>query len=344
MSWWLSRSVLGCLPLLVACASTARVTGDFGEYRSYRQTRVATTLEEKLGASERYLRQYPRGDYADEVRRWFLPAEKHYFKLSYDNLPRLRAYLDAMPRGPHAEAASERITELESLRVYADRREKRMLDRAHGIEQRLAQAAEERRTFLREFVLLTRLLGATRSFGQPTSELDSELLLRFRVRQPPGHCEGDHCSKVLPFVYGVPEEKRLTDRSLDVVLEITLDHGLVQQLSLSAPELLTRVAEASRVSAVPPDNPQARAEALGQALDIVSDALAEALPVSACATEAVSPVVLARRCQGLRLEVIAGTDASAVDRVLVRAEVAEAANSAARNPRSRRAVPERNPR
>ena len=315
-----SLRYLACLPLLVACASTARVTGDFGEYRAYRQTRVATTLEDKLGASERYLRDYPKGDYSEEVRRWFGPAEKHYFKLSWDNLPRLRAYLDAMPRGPHAELASDRITQLESRRVIAERHEQRMLDRAQGFEQRFSEAADQRRTFLREFVLLTRLLGATHSFGEPTSELDSELLLRFRVRQPPGHCDESRCVKVFPFVYAVPEDKSLVERSVELTLEIALDHGLVQQLSLSAPALLTRVAEASRVQAIPADNPQAQAEALGQALDIVIDALDVPLPASSCTAEAVSPVVLARRCNGLRLEVVAGTEAGALDRVVVRAE------------------------
>jgi hypothetical protein len=174
------------------------------------------------------------------------------------------------------------------------------------------------------------LLAATRSFGQPTSELDSELLLRFRVRQPPGHCEGDRCSKALPFVYAVPEDKLLTDRSVDVTLEIGLDRGLVQQLSLSAPELLTRVAEAARVRAVPPANPQARAEALGQALDLVSDALEVPLPASSCAASAVSPVVLLRQCQGLRLEVVAGTEPGAADRVVVRVEPAVAKGPATR--------------
>ncbi len=308
------------LPLLVACASTARVTGDFGDYHAYRRTRVATTLEEKLGASERYLRDYPKGDYNEAVRRWFLPAEERYFKLTGENLPRLRAYLDAMPRGPHAESVNNRIIALESRRKKAEQREQRESDRAHGFEQRLSEAADQRRTFLREFVLLTRVLGGTHTFGEPTSELDSELLLRFRVRPPAGHCEGDRCLKVLPFVYAVPEDKVMVERSVELTLEMTLDHGSLQQLSLSAPELLTRVAEASRVRAIPPDNPQARAEALGQALDIVIDALDVPLPVSSCSADAVSPVVLARRCNGLRLEVVAGTEAGAVDRLVVRAE------------------------
>jgi hypothetical protein len=307
---------MSCLPLLVACASTARVTGDFGEYRSYRQARTATTLEEKLGASQRYLMQYPKGDYAEELKRWFDPAEKRYFKLAWDNLPRLRAYLDALPRGPHAKDAAERIAELASVRTYAARREQRVLERAQAFERRLAEAAEQRRAFLREFVLLTRLLGAVRTFHQPMAKLDAELLLR----QSPSDCEGNRCLTVVPVAFAVPQDKVLTDRTVDLTLEIWLDHGLVRQVSLSAPELLLRVAEASRVRAVPQDSPQARAEALGQALDTVSDALAEPLPFAACAAEAVSPVVLARRCHGLRLEIIAGTEAGAPDRVLVRAQ------------------------
>ncbi len=91
---------------VLSCASTARITGDFGEYRSYRQYRVSTTLEARLGAAERYLRDYPNCSYREEVRSWYVPAEKRYFKLAWDTLPRLRAYLDAMPHGPHAEAAA----------------------------------------------------------------------------------------------------------------------------------------------------------------------------------------------------------------------------------------------
>ena len=321
MKGW-PRWALG-LPLLVACASTARVTGDFGEYSSYRRTRVATTVEAKLAASQRYLHDYPKGDYADEVRRWFVPAENRYFRLSWQSLPRLRAYLDALPRGPHAEQVGDRITELESRRTLAERREQRVLDRAQSFEQRLAQAADQRRTFLREFAALARSLAGTHGFGQPSSRLEPELLSRFRDRPPSGACEGegsDHCLQVVRFAYAVPDDQGLLDRNVDLELAVVLDHGQVQQLSLSAPELLTRVAEASQVRAIPADNPQARAEALGRALDIASDALDGPMPASSCAAEAVSPIVLARHCNGVRLEVVAGTEAGAADRLIVRPE------------------------
>ena len=317
------RRLVVCLAisaLLASCASTARLTGDFGDYRSYRRTRLGPTLEERLGASQRYLRDYPHGDYREEVRRWFAPAEKHYFKLSWNTLPRLRAYLDAMPDGPHAEAVSDRITQLESRRVFADRRDQRMLDVAQGFESRLAQAADQRRELLREFSTLARLLGGTHSFGEPTSELDSELLLRFRVRQPPGTCTGDVCGKVFSFPYAVPNDKLLTSRVAEVTLQIRLERGLVRSLSLSGPELLTRLAEAVEVRAIPAENPQARAEALAHALDVIADALDAPLPKARCEVDAVSPVVLARRCDGRYLEVVAGTEAGAPDRLSVSAE------------------------
>lgn len=313
MRAWLA---LTALLVLSSCASTARITGNFPEYRAYRQTRVATTLEQRLGASDRYLRDYPQGDYRDEVRAWFGPAEKRYFKLSWNSLPRLRAYLDAMPHGPHAEAAADRITELDSRRVFAERREQRMMARAQSFEDRLARAAEQRRAFLQEIAALSRGVAATRSFGQPTSELDSELLLRFRVRQPPGRCEGDRCNKAVPFVFSVPEAQALAERKLELAIELTLDRGLVQRVSLSAPDLLLRVAEAAKVRAIP-ESPQARAEALGQGLEIVANAIAEALPEKGCSVEAVSPVVLERRCQGVRFQVLAGTEPGAPDRIVV---------------------------
>ena len=314
------RASLLLLWLCLSCASTARITGDFGEYRSYREYRVSPTLEARLGAAERYLRAYPQGDYQQEVRAWYVPAEKRYFKLAWDTPPRLRAYLEAMPHGPHAEEVAERIGELDSRRVYAERREQRMLGHAQDIEQRLARAAEQRRGFVRELSRLIELLAATRSFAEPTSELAPDLLVRLRERPPPLHCEGDRCQKVFSFSYAVPEDKALAERTIDVSLQIRLERGLVQELTLSGPELLTRLAEAITVRAVPPLNPQASAEAVGQALELVNAALDTALPRARCEGEAVSPVVLERRCDGVRFTVVAGTEPGADDRLSAQRE------------------------
>ena len=308
---------------VLSCASTARITGDFTEYRSYRDYRASVTLEARLGAAEQYLRRYPKGDYHEEVSAWYIPAEKRYFKLAWDSLPRLRAYLDAMPRGPHAEDVAERISALESRRAYADRREQRALSHAQQIEARLARAADQRRAFVHEFSRLSELLAGTRSFGEPTSELAPDLLVRLRERPPQLRCEGDQCRKVFAFSYAVPEDNVLAERAIDVTLDIRLERGLVQELSLSGPELMTRLAEAISVRAVPPLNPQASAEAMGQALQIVDAALSTPLPKARCEVEAVSPVVLERRCDGVRMLVVAGTEPGAADRLSVRRDTGD---------------------
>ncbi len=306
--------------LLSACASTARITGDFGDYRSYREARLAPTLEDRLAASERYLREFPRGDYRDQVRAWFAPAEARYYKLAWDNLPRLRAYLDAMPRGPHAAAVADRITQLESRRVFAERRVERMLAAARALEARFALAADQRRELLREFGRLVRLLASTRSFGKRAGDLDAVLRASLPELQPSGSCTSDPCHAVFSFPYAVPDDKVLTERVAEARLQVTFKNARLREVSLSGPELLTRVAEAVEVRAVPAGSPQARAEALGHALDVVADALDASLPKSRCEAEAVSPVVLSRRCGRVRLSVVAGTEPGALDSISVVAD------------------------
>ncbi len=200
-----------------------------------------------------------------------------------------------------------------------------MLSHAQDIESRLARAADQRRGFVHEFSRLTELLAATRTFDQPTAELDPALLHRFRERPPELRCEADQCQKIFSFSYAVPEDKVLTERSIDITLHIRLNRGLVQELSLAGPELLTRVAEAISVRAVPALNPQASAEALGQALEIVNAALDGPLPKERCQVEAVSPVVLQRRCDGVRMSVVAGTEPGAADRIIVQREASDPA-------------------
>jgi hypothetical protein len=75
------------------------------------------------------------------------------------------------------------------------------------------------------------------------------------------------------------------------------------------------------VRAVPPLNPQASAEAVGQALEIVNSALDTPLPRARCDGDPVSPIVLERRCDGVRFTALAGTEPGADDRLTVQREM-----------------------
>lgn len=88
------------------------------DFASYRATRVAKSLDEKMTAASRYLEEHPEGIFASEVANFFEAAEPLYFEVRKGTKAGLFAYLEALPDGPHAAEARERI------RVF-ERRERR---------------------------------------------------------------------------------------------------------------------------------------------------------------------------------------------------------------------------
>jgi hypothetical protein len=312
--------VLALLALVVAaCGVGQQWTAGRDEYRLYRETRIAPSEEARLGAAQSYLERYPNGVYRDDVRRYFLPAEEAYFYWSRDSLPRLRAYLAAMPRGPRARAVAARIVELESTVEFAQRRERRFFDKVSNIESSLSSAAQSRRRFLAEVSDWSRLLAGIRSFGEPTSRLDHELIYRFRLTEPRGSCATDRCRKEFTLAYEIPDHGKLLRREVRAAVELELDGGGVMRARLGAKQLMSRVGEALELRPLSSETLDERAEAIGRALTVVSTAVEAALPESRCAKAPVSPVVLLRECDGVRLVLVAGTSSSEDDSLIVEA-------------------------
>lgn len=83
------------------------------DWSSYRATRVARSLDEKMAASSQYLEKHPEGAFAPEVSRFFERAEPLYFEARKGTKAGLSAYLEALPDGPHAMEARERLRVLE---------------------------------------------------------------------------------------------------------------------------------------------------------------------------------------------------------------------------------------
>ncbi|HEV8245388.1 MAG TPA: hypothetical protein VGP93_06460, partial [Polyangiaceae bacterium] len=177
------------------CAVGTRFAAGHEDYRLYRETRLAATVEDRLSASNRYLQTLPNGQWRDEVRAWFKLGESAYFRAAKNSLPRLRAYLVAMPDGPHAREVGSRIVELESEIAFAERREQRTLSSARRVQTTLSKAAQQRQLLVRDVSEWLRLLAGIDSWGQPTSALDDQLIFRFRLEPPHGSCSGDVCKK-----------------------------------------------------------------------------------------------------------------------------------------------------
>lgn len=312
-------AVLLTSTLLVGCAAGRQVTAGVGDYDAYRRVRMTHTLEQRLAEAWRYLREHPDGRWNKEVRAWFEPAEKSYIERAHDNVERLRMYLDALPDGPHANQAAERIAELGLAVQYRRQHEQRFLSHARAVEKRLADAQAMRHELVGRFSNWARRVAAIRSFGQRTDELPAAFVFPWRLQQPEARCSGLVCKKTLSLPYAIPEEKKLSPRRaiFDVLLQLD-QKGHVTQAVITGPELFSRIGEAVQLAPVPPDSARARAEAIGRSVQVVSSAVAEPMPTSRCSRAAVSPVVLSRQCEGVRLDMVAAVDPGEEDRIVVR--------------------------
>ncbi len=247
----------------------------------------------------------------------FAREERAYWARAQKDLAGLRRYLVALPDGPHAKLAAERIEELELAAGYERRRDEQLFARAREVERTLAEAQAMRQTLIDTVTSFSRQLAAIRSFGQPTSALDHELIFAWRISEPKARCVDDRCVKALDLPYAIPEKKRLAPRTalMDVVIE--LERGNVVRASIEGPELFSRVGEAMELRPIAAFDPQSRAEAIGRALGAVQLAIEPVLPAARCSREPVSPIVLERRCDGVVLRMIAAPSPEMDDRIEV---------------------------
>lgn len=311
------RALVLLAALTTACGAGQQWTSGRDEYRLYRTTRVAPTAEQRLGAAHRYLSRYPDGVYRDEVRDYFVPAEEAYFYGSRDSLPKLRAYLAAMPDGPRAKAVASRIVELKSTLALAQRREQGFEDQVVRIESTLAGAAASRRGFLQELTEWARLLSGIRTFGEPASRLDRELVDRFGLSEAVGACDSDRCRKELALSFEVPDAGKLRRRELSGSVELELDTQGVVRARLAAKELMSRVGEVVELKPVAEADLQGRAEAIARAVTVFAGAIEASLPEARCGRAPVSPVVLLRECDGVRMSLVAATSSEEQDTLVV---------------------------
>jgi hypothetical protein len=315
--------------LLAGCGVGRQLVTSRGEYELYRKSKIAPTLEARLGAAHRYLKAAPAGEYAPEVRDWFSSTERSYVAKAQDSLPHLRAYLAALPDGPSASEVAERVRQLEdTVRSAADRELNRDA-RLDSLKADLERAAEQRRTFLEDLSAFVSTLSTVRVWNQPITAIDPELSARLALEEP-ATCQLDLCARPFTVRFAIPHSAgRLVPRDASYELEIVLAEGLVAEMRLSGRELFSRVGEAQDLRPVSFADPQARAEAIGRALTLIGNAIGSAFPEETCARPAVSPVVLERACDGSRVTVTAAIDSGATDVIVFAPEAPPVAEPAA---------------
>jgi hypothetical protein len=300
------------------CADVARrAVTPVDDYDAYRRFRIATTVERKLAHAFDYLQHHAHGVYEPDVRAWFSRAQAKYVKDAWDDPPRLDAFLKSVPRGEDADRAAARLVQLEVGAEYQARRDQAFDVRVARLETRLATAESGRRELVSGLVRWVRRLVAIKTWGGRTSELDSETIFAYRLEEPGARCYEDSCVKTILVPYSIPEGKAQSEREAVYDVELRLEKGGVAGAFVTGPELFTRLGEAVRVAAVSSGDFVARAEAIGQAAQVVAMAIEPALPAARCSVEAVSPIVLHRRCDGLEVRVISAMTIEEEDRIVV---------------------------
>jgi hypothetical protein len=310
-----ARFAVCLLPLLLlGCAALPTLIERPEEYHLYRTARIAPTLEERLRAADRYLREVPDGPHRKQLQSWFVSSEEKYFLGAFNRLPNLYAYRAALPRGPHIEDVRSRIAFLEAKRSERVVRQTDEESRIEATQARLDLADKQRRAFVATFKAWTARLTQIKSFGEPTSELADETIFAFRLSEPRGACRADSCKKLLELHYEVPGERELVPRAALLEVQLDLERGLLQRARLTGPELWTRLAEALSLRPLPSPTPEERADAVNRSLLLVRALLEPVLPGAECPDRPASgTLVLERRCRGLTARMLAGRSAAEDD-------------------------------
>ncbi len=312
-----ARVALVAIALLTGCAASERLLADRHDYALYRATRIAGDVETRLGASQRYLREEPQGRFRGEVMAWFKRAEPRFFRAAKDRPSLLRGYLRVLPDGPHAASVRARLEEFEILNAYRARREAASERFISRVQSELERAEAGRRALLAELTTLAHALAALRSFGQPPSQLSPELGEQLGLPGLASDCVDAPCTKEFQVSYAVPEGTKLAPREARYTLALTSKSGLVQGLTLSGPELFSRIGEAVDRRPIAASDISARAEAIARAVQVVENAIESELPLSECGREVLAPVVLERECRGVRFRMSAALDVGGDDQLQI---------------------------
>jgi hypothetical protein len=304
---------------LNACSNTwQQLTANPDDFSGYREYRAAEQLPTRFRAASGYLREFHEGRWRSEVHQWFEQASGAYLKRWWSDERRLLAYQNWTGQGPYQKIVEQRLQVLAEQNVANRERERKLLSAARASETEFNRATRLRQQLLQVFRHWLTQLVTLRSFGQETSALPHEFLHDFREVEPRALCGALRCSKVVLLPYGVAAGGKLSWRELLFQVDLTLDGGAVVGASLEGVGLLDAVAEALQKRAVTRTDLQAKAEALGATMQLISIAIDGSLPADRCEQPAVSPMVLVRECDGVRLEIHVAQSDDAPDRVVLR--------------------------
>jgi hypothetical protein len=288
---------------------------DLTDYRSYR---VAAHPGARLFYADEYLRDHPKGAWADEVRVAFDHDEEVYFERAKTSRDAAREYLAFLPHGPHAAQAVAVIaafdTNLEEIELAEVARNVR-----HN-EATLESAAVARRRVLETVLAAVGALSDDNVYTATNGELPDPIKKVLSSAAPATWGALPNARSFdLYFTLPTRPERESRVASMTVRLERGED-GRVARGVVEGEDLFVRWQEADRIVALDPTQISDRTEAGMHALDVLGGALESRFPRDHCLIRESAGALYARACDGLSVIMTMGESAGALDRVVFTAD------------------------
>jgi len=310
--------------LASGCAALRPVTTSTAEYSAFRTTRISPTIEGRIVAAARYLARYPDGTFATEVRAFYTMAEPLYFEQHRSTAEGLHVYLAALPRGPHAAEARQRLERLVEKGPSAEGG----FDRAvMGTNERLGKMALARGTAREQITRSVRAWLDPEAFARPLSEAKSQLLVPWSLTLPWPRCTWNdevpggemRCAKLHELPYDVVKGEGTEPRQATVEVVVVEDaQGRPRRVTIGGPDLFVRLEETFTGRAIEQGDPSGRAAGVSRATALVrSEFSAQISDDPACRKRTRAPRVLELACGGMRVVVEAALDSTEDDRIVI---------------------------
>ncbi|TKC98376.1 hypothetical protein [Polyangium fumosum] len=310
--------------LASGCAALRPVTTSTAEYGAFRKARISPTLEGRIVAAARYLAQYPDGTFATEVRAFYTMAEPLYFEEHRGTAAGLHVYLAALPRGPHAAEARQRLERLAEKGPSAEGG----FDRAvMGTNARLARLAGMRSAAREQMMTSLRVWLDPDAFARPMVEAKAELLVPWSLSLPWPRCTWNdearggemRCEKLFELPYEVTKGEGTEERQATVEVVIVEDaRGRPRRVTIGGPDLFVRLEETFTGRAIDLGDPSGRAAGVSRATELVRREFSARISDDpACRKRTRAPKVLELACGGVRVVVEAALDSTEDDRIVI---------------------------
>ncbi|MRG90520.1 hypothetical protein [Polyangium spumosum] len=310
--------------LASGCAALRPVTTSAAEYSAYRTTRVSPTLEGRIVAAARYLARYPDGAFVTEVRGFYTMAEPLYFEEHRATAEGLHVYLAALPRGPHAAEARQR---LERLAEKGPRAEGGFDRAVMDTNARLARLAGERGAAREQITTSLRMWLDPDAFARPLSEAKAELVVPWSLSLPRPRCTWNdeapggemRCEKLFELPYEVRRGEGTEERQATVEVVVVEDaRGRPRRVTIGGPDLFVRLEETFSGRAIEPGDPSGRAAGVSRATALVRrEFFARISDDPSCRKRSRAPKILELACGGVRATVEAALDSTDDDHIVI---------------------------